>query len=644
MGRTAPYAFVRLDERVPQLADGLDTPWRCHDRYRPDLLHGELQVRLRTLTPLFIGEATAIDAARGTEQCSARGGDGLPVVPGSSWRGTLRAVHRILTGSAIEGLRSEPGHGRVLFHIDRTPSQDYRRRVPTVQGGVLRLRDDGGWEVEPGTLYRLPHTVLHDRVAPSGAVATEHDEEHPYPRSLRDGRLLPGVEPADLAGWWFAQVGIDPLGNLEVTALCCPVERPCSDEHGNHVEVVLALTGIAPGGNRPFDYAIELTGRAARRADRAVAEFARSVTPFQRRVYPLAADLTDDDAGGEPADGEPVFFTLRPDEQGHEVVKSMGRTKLHRIKHLQAPANLLPPGHSDTVLDPNRVLFGTVAVPRSGGRLGPVTSRLAFDPMVPVLDEGQDPAAMWSDSGYVELLQPHDTLAEHYLETGSYFAEHGAQLAGYKVFRHRPFSPKVGLPWSLWAQHLETAPDNEAGRVIRPVAQGVTFEGVLRFRNLTPEELGMLLLTITEPDVSEAPLLAHKLGGGRALGLGSAAVTERTLRYLDPGSYYARWGQAPHRVPGSDGFPTVQELEAKARDQLSSRIPDPDQGCGHRGSSKEDRKLMGQVARPSDVRRVGELWVTMAYRNALSRDETAVMAPGAAGWTSTERLPALLAR
>ena len=53
---------------------------------------------------------------------------------------------------------------------------------------------------------------------------------------------------------------------------------------------------------------------------------------------------------------------------------------------------------------------------------------------------------------------------------------------------------------------------------------------------------------------------------------------------------------------------------------------------------------MGQVARPSDVRRVGELWVAMAYRNALSRDETAVMAPGAAGWTSTERLPALLAR
>ena len=89
-------------------------------------------------------------------------------------------------------------------------------------------------------------------------------------------------------------------------------------------------------------------------------------------------------------------------------------------------------------------------------------------------------------------------------------------------------------------------------------------------------------------------------------------------------------GQAPHRVPGSDGFPAVQELEAKARNQLSSRILDPGQGCRHRSSSKEDRKLMGQVARPSDVRRVGEVWVAMAYRKALSRDETAVMAPGTA--------------
>jgi len=49
----------------------------------------------------------------------------------------------------------------------------------------------------------------------------------------------------------------------------------------------------------------------------------------------------------------------------------------------------------------------------------------------------------------------------------------------------------------------------------------VAFEGVLRFRNLTPEELGMLLLAITEPDMSEAPLLAHKLDDGRALGPGS---------------------------------------------------------------------------------------------------------------------------
>lgn len=638
MVRTAPYAFVSLDEQVPRLTDGPGAPWRSHDRYRPDLLHGELVVRLRTLTPLFIGEATELAAARDTMQYSAHGADGLPFIPGSSWRGMLRSVHRILTGSAMEGLRPEPGHGRVLFNARRTPSEDYRKRVTDdVQAGVLRRCNDG-WKVHPGTLYRLPHTVLHKRVA-AGRVATEHNEEHPYPRSLRDGLLKPDVEPADLAGAWFATVGVDPQGKPAVTALCCPVVRRCSGGHNGHVEVVLALTGLAPGHNRPFDYAIQLTDRPWWPADQAVADFTNSVTDFQRQVYPLA----DHKACGMPADGEPVFFTLRKNKQGLRFVESMGRTKLHRIKHLQAPADLLPESHRKAVLDPTRALFGTVVVPRKDGALGPVTSRLAFDPMIAVLDDGQNPAGLWSDAGYVELLQPHDTLAEHYLEAGSYFAERGARLAGYKVFLHRPISPQAGLP-SQWGKPPGDAPDNEAGRVIKPVAQGVTFEGVLRFRNLTPDELSMLLLAITEPDESEVPLLAHKLGGGRALGLGSVAIVERTLRYLAPGAYYGSWGQAPHQTPGADGFLSTRELEATARRQMSSWRREPDEGYGHRESSAEDKELMGRVAHPSDVYRVGELWVAMAYRNALRRDKTAIMPPDAPGWTSVERLPALLDR
>lgn len=99
--REHPYDFVYLPDRPNQgHAAG-------HDRYRADRWSGVLQLTYRTLSPLHIGSGIFETA----EQCGLRGGSksvrGImrkncrPVLPGSGWKGAIRARFEAITASRI---------------------------------------------------------------------------------------------------------------------------------------------------------------------------------------------------------------------------------------------------------------------------------------------------------------------------------------------------------------------------------------------------------------------------------------------------------------------------------------------------------------------------------------------------------------
>jgi CRISPR/Cas system CSM-associated protein Csm3 (group 7 of RAMP superfamily) len=116
-----PYDFVSLPER-PAVAKPV-----YHDRYHPDRLSGKLTLTYRIESPLHVGSGVFETA----EQCGFQGGQepvrgivrrcGAPVLPGSSWKGAVRARFEAITRSRLA--------------LVSTFSREQGWKVPAVLGG-----------------------------------------------------------------------------------------------------------------------------------------------------------------------------------------------------------------------------------------------------------------------------------------------------------------------------------------------------------------------------------------------------------------------------------------------------------------------------------------------------------------------------
>lgn len=140
--REHPYDFVSLPEEAAQgHAVG-------HDRFVPGRLTGRLTLVYETVTPLHVGSGVLESA----EQCGLVGGAtpvrgitrrlGKPVLPGSSWKGAVRARFEAVT-------RSRLGSEHRTQRIDK-------RKLPRVL-----QPDRAGGKVEVAVLDPRVTTVLH---------------------------------------------------------------------------------------------------------------------------------------------------------------------------------------------------------------------------------------------------------------------------------------------------------------------------------------------------------------------------------------------------------------------------------------------------------------------------------------------------
>lgn len=87
-----PYNFVPLwDTVIRRYSDQKELP--AHDVQRPDLLHGEITVKITAETPIFISDISGKDARGKAEFVSA---GGTAFIPGSSLRGLIRTNMQIL--------------------------------------------------------------------------------------------------------------------------------------------------------------------------------------------------------------------------------------------------------------------------------------------------------------------------------------------------------------------------------------------------------------------------------------------------------------------------------------------------------------------------------------------------------------------
>lgn len=540
----APYNFVPLPEAI-LIAPA--SPFAGHDRLASDRLHGEITLEIRAETPLYtrcahppeLGDAEVVRTPE-KQEFYHHGDPSRPVIPGSSLRGMVRSLVEILSYSRIT---RRPERGEATRVVDRRLVYRAVAEPDTADGKAYHQRFSPPERPKAGYLARDKRSagrVIKPAQEPGGSSYVRVEIEH-----IRNAQIPP--QPNTVRDVW-----VEPSE---------AISKKISTEPGPGL-VQGKLVQSGPIGNRKKHtvvYAPE--PRAAPiPIPHSVWERFQEDQEMQRGIDPRVVEV-----------GDPVFYFA---EEG--MVTFLGPTLYFRVPHQRYTGDFIPAETSDAGelngLDLAESIFGTV---NEGERehddsvTGAHRGRVSFDD------------ARWRDEGRSLFLEgaggrrwtavlsaPKPTSYQHYLvqqikrddraplkrqlagyssatPDDSNGAPRRAALRGFKRYWHRgePSSNELttGAPGAHPTQHTK----------VRPVRAGTTFEGRIRFENLTSFELGALLAAFELPRSCR-----HHLGMGKPLGMGTVRV-DASVRLYDPRQRY--------QDLSSPGWLSRERIEEKLR-------------------------------------------------------------------------------
>jgi CRISPR-associated protein (TIGR03986 family) len=585
-----PYNFVRFPASSSKgsfkVAD-ID-----HSRFDPELLSGRIEVTLTTLTPLLSpapgrrpeGSAQRPrDAGNWDRIGFLRDPEGRGVLLGSSFRGAVRSVAEVLAAGCVSqtGLLEEPWS---------TPSW---RPVRPSEAGILQKREI--LPVEPVLVPKNspPNGWTSDSWRDGQVVWFKCKD---MARRFRAGGTPRPGETAGSAvqagGTWQFHAGgksyeflYPPSEPGNGVATVAPVATDIAAKEpteGVWRRGILHLTDEPESGKkyqRIFPLDSELTPlpvppevlKDSDSANQDAIEEARDAKP--KTISWGGADIQVmkyESLVEEHARGGAIPVWFREDATG--TVRSVGRVALYRERHGQSPGDLLckagftpcPPG-SDTVCWSCAVFGRHLA--RQAENVKAFRSRVRFG-------ELRTPEPLTDTDTFVvrrgAMGEPHPSCDIFYVTDeqdwghecsldGKGEAER-AVLRGRKFYWHQPEAhaePEGAQAPERWPLQVQSGlvVDDDALPYARRLAhrrKPDTFDqftpgvevlrpgrklcGEVRFWNLRPEDLGLLLASL-DPRLLGGDGKALKVGGGKPLGLGSVRadlevfLVDRKVRY-----------------------------------------------------------------------------------------------------------------
>lgn len=501
----APYNFVPFSNKV------LEYPGEIpgHDSTDPELKTGEIHVTLKAITPVFVSDGNRDDPH------FFRGPNGRFALPGSTIRGMVRQNMQILgfglvrSGEDIEDKRvfyrkiadargstggelKEYYHSALAVKALKSPSGRTYSIPENVKAGYLRRSEDGCY-IQPvsGSYLKASKEILS-----SAGLGDSYASA-----------IL--VDYAESAGGFAKKVrragGSVPAGMKRGMLLCPGVDAGGDGTRGSHPKppshryiFPLADENAAPVGISKEDelsYAADWEGRK---------NSLKGGTQLQGRKI-----LYDPDFWKLPNEGEekPVFYIQH---DGHTF---FGMALYLRIGYRFSLKDGLPQSHKELeeqadFLDYPRAILGYAQKKQS------YRSRVSFGDF---LVQG-DP----KEQALVETVLGNPKISYYpgYVVDGKHYNQEDFRLRGYKHY------------WLKEAKAMPTDKKNAASR-LRPLPEGTVFSGVIRFKNLHPEELGLLLWALR---LEEGCYQA--VGMGKPYGYGRMELTIDELREFDLTSLY----------------------------------------------------------------------------------------------------------
>jgi len=588
-----PYNFVSLPGNTPWLYDENSHP--DHEKWQPNLHTGVLDFTAKAETPLFVPEGfpfsetgnVLIDEQLRTMSrhfCRMKNASGETryAVPGASVKGAVRTDIEALTNSRMGVLNKE-------YYEKKIP---YRRRcfnhVPhhQIQTGIVEQQRTNGdfmvTKIKETYIQRadLPHFKGIWGGGPDPTKAFSFNEIQ------RQGRNLAGAGATYKARHTVVKKYEANLMNKEntnhiyshriITRMTASLTLPDATvtdykknlEHPHfetHWKEYLEHAPTHPGTNKP-DYI------------NAVSQFPSAKT---------ALDLVI---------GDIIYFT----DDGTNIT-SFGKNvnylwpANHSIKGLIADYFLPEKLGLGMGLSMAERLFGFAGKhQKTNGQTvsHPFRSRLSFETMWgPRIDPAE---GSWTETpaddraGFKVKLAPLTSPQARakarplYLEPGdggrsASYSDGAPVLRGRKFYWHQKTDDQnqTGI-WSIHKRHpYHDLVEKQLPPEIYPLKPGSVFKGRIHFENLTDEELGALLYSLSGDGTYRHGI---KMGKGKPRGLGSMSITISKLSYLKPDDRYTSLN---HPKTGYD----VKEGDG-LNSETSTRITDFKTWCATQNSGQ----------------------------------------------------------
>ena len=554
----APYNFVPFSYRIlrPFPAADMETLLReaGHDKIRPERLTGEIRVTLEAETPVFVSNGTREEEK--TLQFF-RDAQGRFCVPGSTVRGLLRQNMKILSfglirpGEDVEDQRLYFREMASSGHSVRAELKDYYKNTLDIQPYKAP---------ESGKSYSIPENVA------CGYLENRGGKFRITPTATKAYRVSRKYKDVQRWGERFAQV-------IPVAYRALDDERvaeilPLAEKRPDMREGDLLYTGhwVGREPNHLYLFPRELKADEAFSVDGA--DILAYREDFENRKNSLKGNTWripyDVDFWNLPKDGEskPVFYIR------HEEHLFFGMSLFPRIGFRYSVADGLPSKQRETAdsgaLDYTDILLGFARKKNS------YASRVSVGDFHALGTPSQCAKVSMT------LGNPKPSYYPGYLKDGKNYndwkagTKNGETEADFQLRGHKQY----------WLKAVETPPavkNQNMGVTFRPLAPGTKFQGVVRFENLTREELGLLVWSLRlKRDSSEKHEYRHSIGMGKPYGYGRIKVTLDAVRTFDLEAMYRPDGlfAAPRELDAG----TIDACVAAYDKSAVSAFPPPKKG------------------------------------------------------------------
>ena len=493
---SASYNFVRLPSYVipAEFYDGNfeGVTKDVMDAYRDHVTQtgthtGYIDLTITTETPLFIGGPSKQED---TTPLEFYGGQNNPTIPGSSLKGMVKEIFKIVTASSFRPYQRGTGLGdfedRYLYFRDiasaiKPLKEYYASRM------MNPIKNSAGLSTPKATPGFIIQTVNNEYYAvPSVAKKIYYEAE----KALLSKQRTPSID------WTHTYVNIH-VGAMSSKRTFMRITKPCNFDKRIPIHQS-CIDSYADDKNRGtldlLDKKIGKSGEAA-------------------KEYTHSADVKF---------VVPCYFT----EKGG-TVEHFGHGRYYRIAYdLKISAHL-----------PNSLEQHNNGVDLCDSVFGygdNWAGRVSFS------DAHVQGTLKMCPSDYPHpLMGPNPTSFQLYLDqnvddhnTYNHWGHEHASLRGYKMYWHQPLAKAKN--WTRTAEEKEI----KGTRKIRPVDVGVTFTSRIHFEHLSDVELGALLMTLNLDQYSGGQRRTYyKLGMGKSIGFGSVkldtdvTIFDNTSRY-----------------------------------------------------------------------------------------------------------------